>query len=60
MKIMRHRRKGPRSFNLDGRIYYYVHELDAWLAGGAASDSRSNRALDPTRETPKPKLRKAS
>ncbi|WP_445520539.1 DNA-binding protein [Streptomyces sp. NEAU-174] len=52
MKILRHRRKGPKSFEQGGRIYYYVAELDRWLAAGAASDSRSNAELDPTTQAP--------
>lgn len=55
MKILRHRRKGPKSFEADGRIYYYVTELDSWLANGAASDSRSNPDLDPTLQDPEPR-----
>jgi hypothetical protein len=55
MKILRHRRKGPKSFEQGGRIYYYRSALDAWLADGAASDSRSNRELDPTLQAPEPK-----
>lgn len=53
MKILRHRRKGPDSFLKAGRIYYYRHDLDAWLADGAAADSRSNRDLDPTLQAPR-------
>lgn len=52
MKILRHRRKGPKSFKRDGRIYYYRAALDDWLADGAASDSRSNSDLDPTLQAP--------
>lgn len=55
MKILRHRRKGPESFEQGGRIYYYRSACDAWLADGASSDSRSNRELDPTLHAPEPK-----
>lgn len=48
MKILRHRDKGPDCFQQDGRIYYYVTELDRWLAAGAAADPRSNRDPAPT------------
>jgi hypothetical protein len=59
MKILRHRRKGPDSFERDGRILYYVAELDRWLAAGAATDSRSNRDLDPTAHVPRPRRSQA-
>jgi hypothetical protein len=49
LKIMRHRRVGPRSFKRDGRIYYYAADVRAWLAEGANADSRFNPDLDPTR-----------
>ncbi|OKI22235.1 hypothetical protein [Streptomyces sp. CB03911] len=52
---LRTRRVGPDSFRRQGRIYYYIAVLDAWLAAGAATDSRSNPALDPTRHAAEPR-----
>lgn len=49
LHIMRHRRRGPRSFKRDGRIYYYAADVKAWLDEGANADSRFNPDLDPTR-----------
>lgn len=49
LRIMRHRRRGPRSFERDGRIFYYRADVKAWLAEGANADSRFNPDLDPTR-----------
>lgn len=60
MKILRHRRRGPASFVQDGRLYYYRCCLDAWLAEGAASDSRFNPALDPTQGAPEPRRTKSA
>jgi hypothetical protein len=48
LKILRHRRRGPKSFLQDGRLYYYRADVDAWLAAGAAADSRHNTSLAPT------------
>ncbi|NUW06283.1 helix-turn-helix domain-containing protein [Streptomyces sp. CAI-21] len=60
LKTLRHRRRGPRSFLADGRIYYYVADLDAWLAGQASADSRFNPALDPTRAPAQPRRSRRS
>lgn len=55
LKILRHRRRGPRSFIAAGRIKYYVRDLDDWLAKNAAADSRFNRDLDPMQSAPEPR-----
>lgn len=47
LKVMRHRRRGPRGFVHEGRLMYFQADLDAWLAEGAAADPRFNRE-DPT------------
>lgn len=52
LRILRHRRRGPKSFLKDGRIWYFVADLDAWLNEAAQADSRFNPALDPTRVPP--------
>ena len=32
---LRHRDRGPKAFKDDGRLYYYVTDLDRWLADRA-------------------------
>ncbi|WUH94617.1 helix-turn-helix domain-containing protein [Streptomyces sp. NBC_00433] len=49
LRILRHRRRGPKSFIKDGRIWYFSADLDAWLNEAAQADSRFNPDLDPTR-----------
>lgn len=49
LRILRHRRRGPKSFLKDGQIWYFVADLDDWLNEAAQADSRFNLALDPTR-----------
>jgi hypothetical protein len=58
MRKLREYRRGPASFKAGGRVMYRVAELDAWLATEEASDSRSNRALDPTRHAATPRRMK--
>jgi hypothetical protein len=55
MYNLRDRRVGPPSFRQGGRVYYRLDALDAWLAEGEQSDSRSNPVLDPTRRAPQPR-----
>lgn len=52
LKILRHRRRGPRSFLSEGRICYYRADIDDWLATSADADSRFNTALAPTEHRP--------
>lgn len=42
MKVMRHRGRGPACFLHEGRLMYYVADLDAWLAASAAADTHFN------------------
>ncbi len=53
---LRTRHCGPASFRKNGRIYYRLVALDAWLAEGEAEDSRSNPALNPLARRPEPRL----
>lgn len=45
--VWRHRREGPPSFRMGGRVMYRVSALDEWVAQQEAADSRSNHALSP-------------
>ncbi|MGV9271480.1 helix-turn-helix domain-containing protein [Kitasatospora sp. NPDC003701] len=52
LRGLRERRSGPPGFRAGGRVMYRITALDAWLADHEARDSRSNPALDPTRQAP--------
>jgi hypothetical protein len=60
LRILRHRRRGPRSFIRDGRVLYYTADLKAWLEEAANADSRFNSALDPTRVPPQARGRRVA
>ncbi len=60
LRILRHRRRGPRSFICDGRLAYYPADLKAWLEQAANADSRFNPALDPTRVPAQTRGRRAA
>jgi hypothetical protein len=60
LRILRHRRRGPKSFIKDGQIWYFVADLDAWLNEAAQADSRFNPDLDPTRVPPQARGAKAA
>ena len=45
--VWRHRREGPPSFRMSGRVMYRVSVLDEWIAQQEAADSRSNPELNP-------------
>lgn len=60
LRILRHRRRGPRSFICDGLILYYTADLKAWLEQAANADSRFNPALDPTRVPAQTRGRRAA
>ncbi|MEO3851724.1 helix-turn-helix domain-containing protein [Streptomyces sp. B8F3] len=47
MRTWRHRRRGPASFRMEGRIVYRRHALDVYLDACEAADSRSNPDLNP-------------
>lgn len=55
LRGLRERRSGPAGFRAGGRVLYRLAELDRWLAEHEALDSRSNPALDPTRQAPEPR-----
>ncbi|AJT67416.3 hypothetical protein T261_5800 [Streptomyces lydicus] len=52
LRTWRHRRRGPKSFRMEGRIVYRRTELDAYLDACEAADSRSNPDLDPLNRAP--------
>ncbi|MCZ0994372.1 helix-turn-helix domain-containing protein [Streptomyces noursei] len=47
MRSWRHRRRGPKSFRMEGHVVYRRAALDAFLDACEAADSRSNPELDP-------------
>lgn len=47
LRTWRHRRVGPKSFRLGGRIVYRRRALDDYLDACEAADSRSNPDLNP-------------
>lgn len=49
LKLLRHKGRGPAGFLQEGRLMYFLADVDAWLASGAASDARYNPAISPTR-----------
>ncbi|WP_326692370.1 MULTISPECIES: helix-turn-helix domain-containing protein [unclassified Streptomyces] len=53
--VWRHRRVGPPSFRMGGRVMYRVTALDEWIARQEDADSRSNPLLDPLRRGPGPR-----
>ncbi|WP_324608026.1 helix-turn-helix domain-containing protein [Streptomyces albus] len=50
--VWRHRRLGPPSFRMGGRVMYRVSALDEWVERQEAADSRSNSFLSPLRYEP--------
>ena len=52
LERMREKRTGPASFKSAGRVMFMIADLDEWLAGCRAADSRSNPRLDPTQRAP--------
>ncbi|MFE7315639.1 helix-turn-helix domain-containing protein [Streptomyces sp. NPDC057555] len=47
LRTWRHRRRGPKSFRMEGHVVYRRAALDAFLDACEAADSRSNPELDP-------------
>ncbi|PSJ29591.1 DNA-binding protein [Streptosporangium nondiastaticum] len=47
LRTWRHRRRGPKSFRMEGHVVYRLVELDAYLDACEAADSRSNPELNP-------------
>lgn len=52
LRTWRHRRRGPKSFRMEGRIVYRRTELDAYVDACEAADSRSNPDLNPLNRPP--------
>ncbi|MFI6764208.1 helix-turn-helix transcriptional regulator [Streptomyces sp. NPDC050355] len=50
--VWRHRRQGPPSFRMGGRVMYRISALDEWVMAQEQEDSRSNAALNPLRQMP--------
>jgi hypothetical protein len=52
MRTWRHRRRGPKSFRMEGRIVYRQSALDEYIDACESADSRSNPELDPLNRAP--------
>jgi predicted DNA-binding transcriptional regulator AlpA len=52
LRTWRHRRRGPKSFRMGGRIVYRRSALDAYIDACESADSRSNAELDPLNRDP--------
>ncbi|WP_310717500.1 helix-turn-helix transcriptional regulator [Streptomyces lydicus] len=50
--VWRHRRQGPPSFRMGGRVMYRISTLDEWVIAQEQADSRSNAALNPLSRNP--------
>lgn len=50
--VWRHRRQGPPSFRMGGRVMYRISTLDEWVVAQEQADSRSNAALNPLTQKP--------
>ncbi|MGW5818266.1 helix-turn-helix transcriptional regulator [Streptomyces noursei] len=50
--VWRHRRQGPPSFRMGGRVMYRISTLDEWVMTQEQADSRSNAALNPLSQNP--------
>ncbi|WP_078969805.1 helix-turn-helix transcriptional regulator [Streptomyces natalensis] len=50
--IWRHRRQGPPSFRMGGRVMYRISVLNEWVIAQEQADSRSNAALSPLSQKP--------
>jgi helix-turn-helix protein len=57
LRTWRHRRRGPKSFRMEGRIVYRRSALDEFIDACESADSRSNRELDPLNRPPELKVR---
>ncbi|WP_199552772.1 AlpA family transcriptional regulator [Streptomyces sp. N35] len=55
LRIWRHRRRGPKSFLMDGAVMYPVADLTKWLDELLGSDPYYNPANDPTSQVLRPK-----
>lgn len=50
--VWRHRRQGPPSFRMGGRVMYRISALNEWVITQEQADSRSNTALNPVSQKP--------
>ncbi|WP_411129842.1 helix-turn-helix transcriptional regulator [Streptomyces sp. x-19] len=50
--VWRHRRQGPPSFRMGGRVMYRISTLNEWVIAQEQTDSRSNPALSPLGQKP--------
>lgn len=50
--VWRHRRQGPPSFRMGGRVMYRISALNEWITAQERADSRSNPALSPLARNP--------
>ncbi|MFE7300625.1 helix-turn-helix transcriptional regulator [Streptomyces sp. NPDC057579] len=50
--VWRHRRQGPPSFRMGGRVMYRISALNEWITAQEQADSRSNAALNPLGQRP--------
>ncbi|MGW8555857.1 helix-turn-helix transcriptional regulator [Streptomyces tubercidicus] len=50
--VWRHRRQGPPSFRMGGRVMYRISALNEWVIAQEQADSRSNAALNPLSQKP--------
>ncbi|WP_078969841.1 helix-turn-helix transcriptional regulator [Streptomyces natalensis] len=50
--VWRHRRQGPPSFRMGGRVMYRISALNEWVIEQEQADSRSNAARNPLRQKP--------
>jgi predicted DNA-binding transcriptional regulator AlpA len=55
--VWRHRRQGPPSFRMGGRVMYRISALDEWIVQQERADSRSNQALNPLNRKPQRRAR---
>ncbi|MFE3881909.1 helix-turn-helix transcriptional regulator [Streptomyces lydicus] len=52
LHVWRHRRQGPPSFRMGGRVMYRISALNEWVIAQEQADSRSNAALNPLNQKP--------
>ncbi|RCG24099.1 DNA-binding protein [Streptomyces diacarni] len=50
--VWRHRRQGPPSFRMGGRVMYRISALEEWVAAQESADSRSNPSRSPFSRPP--------
>ncbi|WDT59879.1 helix-turn-helix transcriptional regulator [Streptomyces sp. G7(2002)] len=58
--VWRHRRQGPPSFRMGGRVMYRISALNEWVIAQEKADSRSNAALSPLSRKPVKRAVRAS